>query len=232
MDQFNYSNESELSLQGFMSKSFKWMFVGLLIFFVTGFVVAITPPLALFIYSNPIITILLAVAEIFLVIRLSAGLMRMSVSSARNSFIAYSVVSGVFFSSVFILFNLNTVMWTFLITGAMFGIMAIAGSRTDVDLSKLSTLFFFGLIGILVVSLVNIFVGSDNLSFGISILAILLFLGITAWDVQRLKRMYFAFSQDGELTNKVAIFGALQLFLDFVNIFYYLLRIVAQSQRD
>lgn len=230
MDQFNYSNYDGMSLQGFIAKSFKWMFLGLLIFFATGFTVAHVPPLALFIYGNPLIAIILAIAEVFLVIRLSAGLMKMSVSSARNSFIGYSLISGVFFSSVFIIFDLSTVMYTFLITGVLFGIMALAGSKTSVDLSKLSTLFLFGLFGIIIVSLVNIFLGSDNLSFGISIVAILLFLGITAWDIQRMKRMYYTFAADGELTNKVAIYGALQLFLDFVNIFYYLLRIVANSR--
>ena len=230
MDQFNYSNYEGMSLQGFMARSFKWMFLGLLIFFVTGFTVANVEPLALLVYSNPILMIILAFAEIIMVIRLSAGLMRMSVSAARNSFIGYSVISGIFFSSVFIVFDLSVVMYTFLITGVLFGIMAIAGSKTDVDLTKFSSLFFFGLIGIIIVSIINIFLGSDKLEFGISIVAILLFLGITAWDVQRLKRMYYAFSNDGELTNKVAIYGALQLFLDFVNIFYYLLRIVANSR--
>ena len=108
--------------------------------------------------------------------------------------------------------------------------MAIAGSRTSVDLSKLSTLFLFGLLGLIIVSVVNIFLGSSQLELGISVVAILLFLGITAWDVQRMKRMYYTFASDGELTNKVAIYGALQLFLDFVNIFYYLLRIIANSR--
>lgn len=230
MDQYNYSNESQLTLQGFMAKSFKWMFIGLLIFFATGYVVSITPPLASLVYGNPFVVIILMIVEIFLVIRLSAELMKMSVSSARNSFIGYSLVSGVFFSSVFILFDISTVMYTFLITGILFGVMAIAGAKTGVDLSKISTLFLFGLLGILIVSLVNIFLGSDTLSFTISIVAILLFLGITAWDVQRMKRMYYAFANDGALTNKIAIYGALQLFLDFVNIFYYLLRIVANSR--
>lgn len=230
MDQFNYSNYDGMSLQGFIAKSFKWMFFGLLIFFVTGFAVSTIEPLTILFYGNPILMIILAFAEIFLVIRLSAGLMKMSVSAARNSFIGYSLISGIFFSSVFIVFDINTVMYTFLITGVLFGIMAIAGSRTSVDLSKLSTLFLFGLLGLIIVSVVNIFLGSSQLEFGISIIAILLFLGITAWDVQRMKRMYYAFASDGELTNKVAIYGALQLFLDFVNIFYYLLRIVANSR--
>lgn len=230
MDQFNYSGYDGLSLQGFISKSFKWMFVGLLIFFATGFLVANIPPLTILFYGNPILSIILAIAEVFLVIRLSAGLMKMSVSSARNSFIGYSVISGVFFSSVFIVFDISVVMYTFLITGVLFGIMAFAGSRTGVDLSRFSSIFLFGLLGIIIVSLVNIFLGSDSLEFGISLVAIVLFLGITAWDIQRMKRMYYAFAADGELTNKVAIYGALQLFLDFVNIFYYLLRIVANSR--
>ena len=230
MDQFNYSNYDGMSLQGFIAKSFKWMFFGLLIFFVTGFAVSAIEPLTILFYSNPILMIILAFAEIFLVIRLSAGLMKMSVGAARNSFIGYSVISGIFFSSVFIVFDISMVIYAFLITGVLFGIMAIAGSRTSVDLSKLSTLFLFGLLGLIIVSVVNIFLGSSQLEFGISIIAILLFLGITAWDVQRMKRMYYAFASDGELTNKVAIYGALQLFLDFVNIFYYLLRIIANSR--
>lgn len=230
MDQFDYSRKSELTLKGFMAKTFGWMFWGLLLFFASGFIVAIVPTLRNLVLGNPFVPIILFIIEIIIVVNLSARLMKMSVESAKTSFMAYSVVSGLTFSSVFIFFELDTVMYTFLVTAVMFGVMAIAGSKTSVDLSKISSLLFFGLIGVLIVSLVNIFLNSDTLTLAVSIIAILVFLGLTAWDVQRLKKMYYGFSNDGELTHKIAIYGALQLFLDFINIFYYILRIFARSR--
>jgi FtsH-binding integral membrane protein len=204
-----------------LSKSFLWMAIGLLVTFATGFVVANNPNMLFKIFSGGMQLILLIV-ELGLVIYLSSRVYKMSESKAKVMFLLYAFVSGLTFSINFIYYEIASVFYVFLIAAALFGLMAFIGHSTKIDLTKFGTYLFMALIGTIIASLINIFLGNSMLDLIITIIILIVFLGVTAYDVQKIKR----------LTNvpNGSIHGALDLYLDFINIFISLLRLFGNSR--
>ena len=209
-----------------LSKSFLWMAIGLLVTFATGYVVSINENMLMNIFDGSAYIIFI-ILEFILVLVLSARVMHMNPTTAKICFIAYSFLSGLTFSSIFVVYELTSIMYIFLITAALFGIMAFLGHTTKVDLTKIGIYFFIGLIAVIIVSIINVLlIHSSGLALGISILVIILFLGVTAYDVQKIMRL----SEQGIPEDNVAVYGALSLYLDFINIFIELLRIFGKGR--
>lgn len=206
-----------------LSKSFMWMFIGLLITFVTGLITSNSSVMLENIYGGGYW--IFVVAELILVIILSARVMKMKPVTARICFFLYSFVSGLTFSSIFIVYSLNSIMLLFLVAALIFGLMAVIGYTTNVDLTSIGTYFLFGLLGVVIVALVNIFMQNSMLELVISAICIVLFIGITAYDVQKIKSL----EESGLPEENVAIYGALELYLDFINIFLHLLQLFGNS---
>jgi len=164
-------------------------------------------------------------APLGLVLWMSAGFQRMSASTMVLVFITFSVLMGISMSFIFLTYTGASIAKTFLITSGMFGTMAIVGYTTKTDLSKFGSIMYMGLIGIIIASVVNMFMGSSTLDYIISIGGVLVFTGLTAYDVQKLKRIGSQINTEDETSRKMTIMGALTLYLDFINLFLFLLRL-------
>ena len=201
-------------------KVFMWMFIGLLMTFLTGYVVSSNDNMLYNIFSGGTYFILIII-ELVLVVYLSARIHKMQVTTARIVFILYSFVSGLTFGSIFIVFKMSSIMLIFLITAILFGIFALIGRFTKLDLTKAGTILLMMLLGIVICTFVNVFLKNDTLDLFVSYISIIVFLGFTAYDMQKIKMLSYEFDDE----DKIAIIGALELYLDFINIFIDLLRI-------
>ena len=201
-------------------KVFMWMFIGLLITFLTGYVVSSNDNMLYNIFSGGTYFILIII-ELVLVVYLSARIHKMQVTTGRIVFILYSFVSGLTFGSIFIVFKMSSIMLIFLITAILFGIFALIGRFTKLDLTKAGTILLMMLLGIVICTFVNVFLKNDTLDLFVSYISIIVFLGFTAYDMQKIKMLSYEFDDE----DKIAIIGALELYLDFINIFIDLLRI-------
>lgn len=206
-----------------ISKSFLWMAIGLLVTFATGIMVANSKTMLENIFGGMYWVFI--VAELLLVIILSARVMKMKPTTAKICFLLYSFVSGLTFSSIFIVYNLKSIILMFLIAAIIFLVMALIGFKTKVDLTSIGTYCLFGLFGAIIVLIVNIFLKNPMVDMIISIVCVLLFIGITAYDVQKIR----ALQDSGLPEDNLAIYGALDLYLDFINIFLHLLQIFGNS---
>ena len=214
----------------FLAKVFNWMAMGLGL---TGIVAYFTASsgLARAIVASPLFMILIVV-ELGLVFYLSARISKIQAATASGLFIGYSALNGLTLSTVFLAYTSSSIAGTFFITAGMFGAMAIYGLVTKRDLSGLGSFLFMGLIGILIASVVNIFLQSSGMSWMISLLGVFIFTGLTAYDVQKIKNMgeEGIMSQGEEAIKKGSIMGALALYLDFINLFLMLLRFFGGSR--
>ena len=205
---------------------FGWMFIGLLLTYITGYIVSMNPNMLLNLFTTWGLLILLIV-EIGLVVFLSARIHKMSPTTAKICFLLYSFVTGLSFSVYFVAFELNSLILVFLISAIVFAIFAVVGMSTKIDLTKLGTYLMMGLIAILLCMLINIFLNSSTFDLIISIIGVLIFIGYIAYDVQKIIRM-------NELSmlpeDNLAIYGALELYLDFINLFIYLLRLIGNAR--
>ena len=204
-----------------ISKTFLWMFVGLLVTFLTGYVVSINENMLLSIFGGSIFWLII-ILEFALVIFFSARVHKMKPTTAKICFLLYSFVSGLTFSSVFVGFELGSVMYVFLIAAVIFAIFGAIGYFTNVDLNKISVYLLMGLFAILVCMIVNIFLNNSTFDLIISIITLLILFGFTAYDIQKVKIL----SNAGIDHDVVAINGAFELYLDFINIFLHLLSIM------
>ena len=214
----------------FLAKVFNWMALGL---FITGVVAYFTANtgLAQTIISSPLFFILM-IAELGLVFYLSARVDKIQASTASSLFLGYSVLNGLTLSVIFLAYTSSSIAGTFFITAGMFGAMAIYGLVTKRDLSGLGSFLFMGLIGIILASVVNIFLKSSSVYWAISFLGVLIFTGLTAYDVQKIKKIgeEGIMAQGDETIRKGSIMGALTLYLDFINLFLMLLRFFGGSR--
>lgn len=176
-----------------------------------------------FMAANSWMMWLLIIAEFGLVIGISAGINKMSSTVATMLFYLFAVVNGLMLSSIFVVYSMTAIVKTFFITAGTFGAMSIYGYFTSQDLSKIGTYLVMALIGLIIASVVNIFMHSSSLDWIISIAGVLIFIGLTAWDTQKIKAM--AAATPYEAAGRLATIGALSLYLDFINLFLYLLRI-------
>ncbi len=208
----------------FLAKVFNWMAVGLGL---TGLVAYLTAAsgLVFTIARSPLMYVFLF-AELGLVFYLSARIDKLQAATATGLFLLYSALNGLTFSTIFIAYTMSSIAGTFLITAGMFGAMAVFGMVTKRDLSGMGSFLFMGLIGIVIASIVNLFMHSSGLSWAISFIGVIVFTGLTAYDVQRIKNIgeQGILQQGEEAIRKGSIIGALALYLDFINLFLMLLR--------
>ena len=204
-----------------MRHVFTWMFGALGITALTAMLVA-KSSLIYTMIMNPGLLWGLIIAELALVFILSARIGKMSFFTASLLFTIYSILNGVTLSSIFIVYTMTSIAATFFITAGMFGAMALWGYFTKKDLSKWGSIFFMLLIGLILATVVNLFLRSNAMGFIISILGVIIFTGLTAFDVNKIKQMQGF--EEGDVARKVALMGALTLYLDFINLFLYLLR--------
>ncbi len=215
-------------LRAYMLAIYNYMGLGLAITGLTAFVVATSPPLMAVIFGTPLKWVVM-LAPLAFVFFLSARVHRMSVSAAQLTFWAFAIVMGLSMASIFLVFTSTSIARVFFITAATFGAVSLYGYTTKRDLSQFGSFLVMGLIGIVIASLVNLFLGSSALQFAISVIGVLVFTGLTAWDTQRLKEEYVE-SAGGEIVAKQAIMGALSLYLNFINLFVMLLQLFGQNR--
>jgi len=208
----------------FLSKVYGWMFAGLLITAATAFAVATSPALIEPLLENRIIFWGLIFAQLGVVIYLSARVNSIAPGTAAALFILYSALVGVTSSVILLVYTGSSIASTFIITAGMFGTTAIYGTLTKRSLAGLGHFMFMGLIGLILASIVGFFWQSGALQFVISVVGVLVFTGLTAWDAQRLKQMAVALP-DGRV-GSYAVVGALSLYLDFINLFFFMLRLL------
>lgn len=213
-----------------MRKVFVWMTLALAITGLTAYGVATSPALLSLIFSSKVTFFGLIIAEFALVFAISGAINRLSLSTATLLFILYSVINGATLSTIFFAFSVATIGKVFFITAGTFGAMALVGYTTKTDLTSMGKLLFMALLGIIIASVVNIFVGSSGLDLILSYVGVLVFVGLTAYDTQKIKQMCQAAPDAGESTQKLALIGALSLYLDFINLFLYLLRIFGNNR--
>lgn len=219
------------SIEQFMYKVYGWMFAGLTLTACAAYSVYSQPNLMRALLSNTISFYGILLAQLGLVIYLSARITRMSYATAAMSFIAYSLLTGVTFSSLFVVYQLSSLTECAIITAGMFGIMAIYGYFTKTDLSSFGNIFLMALIGIILATVVNMFFGNTLLDTIISYLGVAIFSGLTAYDVQKIKRIGLSIQGLSPIEGNIAIMGALTLYLDFVNLFLYLLRLMGKRRK-
>jgi FtsH-binding integral membrane protein len=228
-------NFSELGLDETFSnvlrRVYVWMTLGLLVTAGVAAFVSVSP-LSQVLAGQPLIFFALLIVELGLVVGLSWGINRISPATAMLLFFAYAVLNGLTFSVLFVVYTLGSVATTFLATAALFGAMSIIGYTTKMDLSKLGSFLFMGLIGLIIAMVVNIFWANSALGWIVTFAGILLFLGLTIYDTQRIKRMTAAALQQGDenVQARMGILGALALYLDFINLFLFILRLGGQRR--
>jgi FtsH-binding integral membrane protein len=217
----NYVQGQVAGAATIIQQAFAWMFGGLLATAFTAIFAAESRPFQEALQTTPLLFFGLIIAEFGLVIGLSAGLTRLSQPVATGLYLVYAVLNGLTLSSIFMVYTKEAIGGAFLSASLAFGVMALFGYVTKKDLSGVGSLAFMALIGLIIASVVNVFLRSDGLGYLLSYAAILIFTALTAYDTQKLKRMSESMPGAGNL----GIYGALALYLDFINIFLALLRI-------
>ncbi len=212
-----------------MRKVYIWMTMALVITGLCAWGVATSPSMVQLVYGNRAAMWVLLIAELGLVFYTTARINRLSLSTATTLFIIYSALNGVTMSFIFMAFAMTTIAKVFFITAATFGATAIYGYATKADLSKMGNLMLMMLFGLIIATVVNMFIRSSMLDLVLSYVGVVLFVGLTAWDSQQIKRMLSMQVGLDEGAQKVALLGALTLYLDFINLFLYLLRIFGRN---
>lgn len=207
-----------------------WMTMALALTALTAYTVAGSETLLHAIFANRALFFGLIIGELALVFILAANILRMSFLTATLMFIAYSVVNGATLSVIFLIYDLGSIGLTFLVTAGMFGAMSLYGFVTGRDLSSWGNLLLMALVGVVLASLVNLFLKSQTLMWIVTYIGIVLFVGLTAYDTQRIKRMIYSGAAVDETMQKLALLGALSLYLDFINLFLYMLRLLGNRR--
>lgn len=215
-------------LRQHMLRVYNYMGLGLVITGLVAFIVGTTPALYVPIFSTPLKWVVM-LAPLAFVFFFSFKMQTMSAASAQTTFYVFSAVMGLSLASVFLVFTGASIARTFFIAATMFGATSLYGYVTKRDLSKFGSFLMMGLIGVVIASIVNIFLGSSALQFAVSVIGVLVFTGLTAWDTQNIKEQY-AENAGIEANQKLAVFGALSLYLNFVNIFQLLLSLTGQQE--
>lgn len=233
LDRLIREQEGSLSLAfpALMRKVYVWMTLALVLTGITAYGVASSPGLMMTIFQTPAIMWGLIIAELAIVIAISAAINRLSLTTATLLFVLYSVLNGATFSLIFAVYTMSSIANVFFITAGTFGVMAAYGYFTKRDLSSWGKLLLMALIGLIIATLVNVFlVKSSGFDLILSYAGVLIFVGLTAYDTQKIKQMLAMQIDMGEGAQKVALLGALSLYLDFINLFLYLLRIFGRRE--
>jgi hypothetical protein len=217
--------ENVEGLNSYIVKVFRWMFIALAVTALVAFAISSNLEIIYSLVSNPILLLGIIAAELILVVVLTRRLMKLSFQAAIALFLGYAALNGLLFGIILMAYTEESITQTFLITCLTFGVMAVYGRFTKTDLTRFRNILYMGLFGVIILSLVNIFFASSQLGWIISIVGLFVFLGLTAYDMQKLKAYYYGTEGDEATRSKLSIYGALQLYLDFINLFLMLLRI-------
>ncbi|HZT17871.1 MAG TPA: Bax inhibitor-1/YccA family protein [Dongiaceae bacterium] len=218
----------DVGLRQYMLKVYNYMTGGLVVTGLVAFFVANSPALLSAIFGTPLAWVVM-LAPLGFVLLFSFRLQRMSTGTAQLLYWAFAALMGLSLSTIFIVFTHASIARVFFITAATFAGMSLYGYTTRRDLAGLGSFMFMGLIGIVIASLVNIFLASSALQFAVSVIGVIVFVGLTAWDTQQIKEMYVEGETD-EMGTKKAIFGALRLYLDFINLFIMLMQLLGNRR--
>ena len=213
-----------------MRKVYVWMAMALAITAITAYGVASSPALTSLIFGNKLIFFGLIIAELVLVFWVSARIEKLSLTKATLMFIVYSVLNGATLATIFFAYSPEIITKTFFVTAGTFGAMAVYGYFTKSDLSSWGKLLIMAVIGLIIAGVVNIFLRSSLMDLVVSVVGVLIFVGLTAYDSQKIKRMLMMQADMGETAQKMALMGALSLYLDFINLFLYLLRLFGRER--
>lgn len=230
----NYVNERDLqaslAFPALMRKVYLWMTLALVITAITAYGVATSPAAIQFILGNRIVFFGLIIAEFALVFAVGGMINRLSITTATLLFTLYSVVNGATLSIVLLAYTQESVTQVFFITAGTFAAMSAVGYLTKRDLSSVGRILFMALIGLIIATVVNIFWKNSGFMAILNYLGVLIFVGLTAYDTQKIKNMLLTAEDGGEVGQKMALLGALTLYLDFINLFLYLLKILGKSR--
>jgi hypothetical protein len=215
--------ETAVAERTLMRSVFLWMCGALAVTGLTAYYVATNFAIQELIFGSRVVFYGLLIAELALVFGLSAAINKISSMTATLLFLLYSVLNGATLSSIFLIYSVDSIATTFFVTAGTFGVMALYGAVTKQDLSKLGNILVMALIGVIIATVVNLFLKNGLLDMVVSGIGVLVFVGLTAYDTQKIKLM-LADAEAGETTEKIALLGALSLYLDFVNLFLHLLR--------
>lgn len=220
----------EVKQRAFITKVYGWMFLGLFLTGLTAVFTASSESLVQFIVYNRIVFLALIFAELGLVIYFSARIHKMTASTASMVFIFYSILSGLTLSVIFLVYTTASLASTFFITAGTFGVMSAYGYFTKRDLTSWGNLLFMALIGLIIASVINLFWHNSVLYWVVTYAGVLIFVGLTAYDTQKIKNLGKEIDSDSEEGRKASIMGALRLYLDFINLFLLLLRIFGRRR--
>ncbi|MBP3228065.1 MAG: Bax inhibitor-1/YccA family protein [Bacteroidaceae bacterium] len=222
---------SESAVAKLMRNVYLWMTLALVVTGMAGYYVASSPALFQTVFASRATFWILAIAELGIVVYLSARIDKMAFSTAAIMFVVYSVLNGVLLSSIFVVYTMESLASVFFITAGTFGAMALVGSFIKTDLSAMGRILVMTLFGLIIATIVNMFIGSSGLTLVLNYVGVLVFVGLTAYDAQKIKMMLYQYGTDvNEGTMKIALLGSLSLYLDFINLFLYLLRIFGSSR--
>ena len=231
-ENYQVGSRTSSALAACLANVYWWMTFALLVSGVTAWAVGTSAELSRMVFQNKGIFIILILAELGMVFWISAGINKMQASTATALFIAYAVLNGITLSFIFLAYSMGSIAMTFAVTAGTFGVMALIGTTTKKDLTSMGNLLFMALIGLIIASIVNWFWANSTLYWIVTYAGVLIFVGLTAFDAQKIKNMYIAAgTDDSETVRKIAVLGALTLYLDFINLFLYLLRIFG-GRRD
>jgi hypothetical protein len=216
--------------QRFIVKVYGWMSVALILTGITAFIVATTPAFMQLIFANMTIFYVLLGVELLMVIGLSAMINKMSANMATAVFVLYSVVNGLTISFIFMIYTTSSIAFTFFVTAITFGAMSAYGYFTKKDLTSWGNLLLMALFGLIIASIGNLFMKSDTLMWITTYAGILIFVGLTAYDTQKIKNTNIIGNEGTDEDRKEAIIGALTLYLDFINLFLKLLRLFGRRK--
>jgi len=227
-ENLSFPLEGGIDLQSIMRQVYMWMGLGMLLTAMVAYITVNTSLISL--AANPIILIVAVIAEFGLVMGIGFGFNRLSSGVAGLLFFAYAALNGFTLSMVLLAFSTGSVFLAFATTAILFGSMSVIGYTTSMDLSKMGTYLMMGVIGLLIAMVINLFLSSSLLDMIISLAGVLIFTALTAYDTQRIRRMAMEMSRKGDVEAKMGIFGALKLYLDFINMFLFMLRLVGRRR--
>ena len=217
------------ALRDYMVKVYQYMSIALAISGLVAFMVASSPALMQAIFGTPLAFVVM-LAPLGFVIFFGFKLNSISAEKAKSFLWIYSALMGLSLATIFAVYTATSITRVFLITASTFGAMSIYGYTTKKDLTSFGSFLIMGLIGIMIASLINIFLKSSGLDFAISLLGVFIFIGLTAYDTQRIKQTYYHFAGNNEMVSKMAVMGALNLYMDFINLFIMLLRFFGERR--
>lgn len=231
-----YTNENttsyDNSLRDYMYLIYKNMGLALLISGIVAFIVGNSQALLSFFLGNVVMRFIIMLAPIFLSLSIGKSVMTSSVQDAKNKLYIFAALMGISLSTIFIVYTKQNIVETFLTTALTFGCMSLYGYTTKKDLTSLGSFLFMGVCGLLIASLINLFAKSSSINYMISCCGVIIFTLYTAYDVQKLKELHKYIGSSQDIKERIAVIGALELYLDFINIFTYLLSLMGRQENE